>query len=355
MTSAYSRAGVRTTEELSDFPAMLDVLAGTFAQREGKSGAPLMGFGYYANVLDLGANRGLAISTDGVGTKIIVAEIMGKYDTIGIDCVAMNVNDIVCVGAEPIAMTDYIALEDGSDKRMLSEIAVGLRRGAELAHVAIPGGELAQVREMVKGIDLVGTCVGLVDVDKIIRGDRIQAGDAIIGYASSGIHSNGLTLARETLLGERTQRLFETVPELGRTLGEELLEPTTIYVDLALRLLANTDVRALAHITGDGFLNLRRFDALAGFRIESLPEAPPIFAMLQRESGLADSDMYLVYNMGVGFVAIVPQDDAAAAIDAGRAAGVAAWQLGACTDDPDKTVDIIPARLKSMGGHFDRY
>lgn len=355
MTSAYSRAGVRTTEELDDFPAMLDVLATTFAQRQGKLGAPLMGFGYYANVIDLGGNRGLAISTDGVGTKIIVAEILEKYDTIGIDCVAMNVNDIVCVGAEPIAMTDYIAIEDGSDKRMLSQIAAGLRRGAELAHVAIPGGELAQVREMVKGIDLVGTCVGLVDVDKIIRGDRIAPGDAIIGYASSGIHSNGLTLAREVLLGERTQRLLEHVPEFGRTLGEELLEPTTIYVDLALRLLAGVDVRALAHITGDGFLNLARFDAPAGFRIETLPEAPPIFALVQREAKLPDSDMYLVYNMGVGFVAIIPQADARAAIDAGRALGIAASQIGVCTDDPDKTVEIVPARLKSMGGHFDRY
>ena len=353
MTSAYSRAGVRTTEELSDFPAMLDVLAATFSQRDGKTGAPLMGFGYYANVLDLGNNRGLAISTDGVGTKIIVAELMRKYDTIGIDCIAMNVNDIVCVGAEPIAMTDYIAIEH-PDQRLLSEVAVGLKRGAELSHITIPGGELAQVREMVKGIDLVGTCVGLVDVDKIIRGDRVEPGDAIIGFASSGIHSNGLTLAREVLLGERTQRLFEHVPELGRTLGEELLEPTTIYVDLALKLLATVDVRTLAHMTSDGFLNLRRIDALVGFRIEKLPAAPAIFQMIQREGELPDTDMYLVYNMGIGFCAIVPQSDAQKAIDAAASLGIGAWQLGVCTDDPDKTVDIVPAGLRSMGGHFDR-
>jgi phosphoribosylformylglycinamidine cyclo-ligase len=352
VTSAYGRAGVQTTEDLAGFPAMLDVLRETFAQRPA-AGRPLLDFGQYANVLDLGRDRGLAISTDGVGTKLIVAELLGKYDTVGIDCVAMNVNDIVCVGAEPIAMTDYIAI-DRDDPELLSQVAVGLRRGAELAHITIPGGEIAQVREMVNGIDLVGTAVGLVAGHSVLRGDRMRPGDAIVGYASSGIHSNGLTLAREVLVGERTTRLGERVSELGRTLGEELLEPTTIYVDLAMRLLRESDVHALAHITGDGFLNLTRFPARVGFRIETLPDAPPIFSLIGREGKLDARDMYLVYNMGVGFCAVVPEGEAGRAVAIGAGCGIAAWRIGTCTDDPDRTVIIEPARLKSVGGHFER-
>ncbi len=353
MTSAYGQAGVRTTEELAGFPRMLDVLRATFGYRPKGEGAPLLDFGQYANVLDLGNNIGLAISTDGVGTKLIVAERIGKYDTVGIDCVAMNVNDVVCVGAEPIAMTDYIAI-DRDDPELLAEVAAGLRRGAELAHITIPGGEIAQVREMVNGIDLVGTCVGLVPADRIVTGQHVRPGDAIVGFASSGIHSNGLTLAREVLLGEHTARLSGHVAELGRTLGEELLEPTAIYVDLALRLLRETAVHALAHITGDGFLNLARFDAPVGFRIEWLPEPPPIFDLIAREGKVEAPDMYLVYNMGVGFCAILPESDVPRALAIGAACGIAAWRIGTCTDDPERIVEIAPAGLKSVGGHFER-
>lgn len=351
VTSIYKQSGVQTTEELCDFPRMLDVLRGTFKLREGKAGAPVLDFGYYANVLDLGNNLGLAISTDGVGTKILIAEAMHKYDTIGIDCVAMNVNDVICVGAEPIAMTDYVAVGH-ADGSVLSEIAIGLRRGADLAGITIPGGELAQVREIVTGIDLVGTSVGTVAMDRIITGREVMPGDAIIGYASSGIHSNGLTLARDVLIGERTSRVFEYVPELGRTLGEELLEPTTIYVNLAMQLLREVHVRALAHITSDGFLNLARVDGAVGFRIETLPETPPIFEMIKREGGVSDADLFLVYNMGVGFCAIVPPHEADLALQIAQTEGIEAWRIGTCTDDPDKTVHILPASLRSEGGHF---
>ncbi len=333
---------------------MLEVLRQTLDLRGDERGRPCLDFGYYANVLDLGNNVGLAISTDGVGTKIMVAEAMGKYDTIGIDCIAMNVNDIVCVGAEPIAMTDYIAVQE-ADAGMLAELAVGLKRGAELARITIPGGEIAQVREMVNGIDLVGTCVGLVPVDRILTGSAAQPGDALIGFASSGIHSNGLTLAREVLLGEQTSRLSQYVAELGRTLGEELLEPTRIYVDLALRLLAGVDVRALMHITGDGFLNLARIDAPVGFRIEELPEAPPIFELIRSAGKLGAADMYLSYNMGIGFCAVVPEADVARTLGIANEAGVPAWRIGTLTDDPEHLVDIAPARLRSRGGHLESY
>ncbi len=354
MTSAYQRAGVRTTEELSDFPRMLDVLRGTFGQRAGKAGTPLLDFGYYANVLDLGNGLGLAISTDGVGTKILIAELLGKYDTIGIDCVAMNVNDIVCVGAEPIAMTDYVAVGAAS-QRVLSELAIGLKIGAERSHMTIPGGEIAQLGEIVNGIDLVGTCVGTVATDKIITGRRVQAGDAIVGFASSGIHSNGLTLARDVLLGANESRVSTYVEDFGRTLGEELLEPTTIYVDLALALLRDVDVRALAHMTSDGFLNLSRIDATVGFDIEALPDTLPVFSMIAREGNIAPADMFVVYNMGVGFCAIVPESDVARTLEISGECGIAAQRIGTCTADAGKNVTIHPARLKSSGGHFESF
>jgi phosphoribosylformylglycinamidine cyclo-ligase len=308
-------------------------------------------FGYYANVIDLGNGSGLAITTDGVGTKIIIAEQLGKYDTIGIDCVAMNVNDIICVGAEPLAMTDYIAV-DRADARFFDEVAVGIARGAELAGITIPGGEIAQIGEVIRGFDLVGTCVGLVPVDRIIRGQDIVSGDAIVGFESSGIHSNGLTLARRVLLDQVGMSLESYVEELGRALGEELLEPTRIYVRLALRLLAETNVKALAHITSDGFLNLQRVDANVGFDIETLPESPPVFDLIQRSGRLSSAEMYLVYNMGIGFCGVVPEKEVDRVVEIAAEEGIAAHRIGTCHADAEKSVVIRPAGLRSERGHF---
>ena len=192
-----------------------------------------------------------------MGTKLIVAEQMGRYDTVGIDCIAMNVNDVICVGADPIAVLDYVAVEQ-ADPELLEAIGVGLKAGAEDAGVEIPGGELAVVPELIRGhpspggIDLVGMCVGLVDIaaDRDRR-PRVQPGDAIVGLPASGVHSNGFTLARKALTD-----LSETPPELGgASVGEALLEPTVIYVRAIRDLLASgLDVRGLAHITGDGLL-----------------------------------------------------------------------------------------------------
>lgn len=351
MTSAYGHSGVLTTEELKDFPRMLDVLRGTFAHRSNGAGRPLLDFGYYANVLKITETLGLAISTDGVGTKILIAEMMGKYDTIGIDCVAMNVNDVICVGAEPIAMTDYIAVAH-ADGNILSQLAIGIAEGARQSNMSIPGGEIAQVRELVHGLDLVGTCVGLVDLAKVIEGDAVEPGDAIVGFASSGIHSNGLTLARETLLGSAGYKLDQHIEDLGRTLGEELLEPTQIYVNVALDLIRQLDVRALAHITSDGFLNLARIKAPVGFDITYLPPAPVIFDMIAGSGDVALADMFLVYNMGIGFCAIVPEEEAVRAIEIAQAQGIKAWRLGTTTADPHRGVTITPANLKSVDGHF---
>ena len=242
----------------------------------GRPSRAVMGSGHYANVLALDDRRGLALSTDGVGTKLLVAEALGRFDTVGIDCMAMNVNDVVCVGAEPIALLDYIAVVE-ADPAVLAAVAEGLRRGAEDAGVEIPGGELAVVPEMVKGLDLVGACVGTVDLDAIVTGSAIEPGDAVIGLPASGVHSNGLTLARRALpdLDERPAELG------GASVGETLLEPTVIYVRAVLELLrSDVDVRGLAHITGDGLLNLLRLEAEVGYRISAPLPRQPVFDLI---------------------------------------------------------------------------
>src|SRR4051794_19928911 len=224
--SAYARAGVDTSRAGRAIAGLVEVLRSIDPGRPSRS---VVGSGHYAAVIALDEHTGIALSTDGVGSKVIVAEQLGRYDTVGIDCMAMNVNDVVCVGAEPLALLDYIAVVE-ADPAVLAEVAEGLRRGAEDAGVEIPGGELAVVPEMVKGLDLVGACVGTVDLDAIVTGSRVAPGDAIVGLPSSGVHSNGLTLARRAL-----SDLDERPGELGAaSVGEALLEPTVIYVRAVL-------------------------------------------------------------------------------------------------------------------------
>lgn len=346
--SRYSQAGVRAAGEVPAFDSMLGLLRRTFDYPA--SGRPVLEFGFYANVLDLGGNLGLAISTDGVGTKLLVAEEIGKLDTVGIDCIAMNVNDIVCVGASPLALVDYVAVQS-TDNDQLLQLARGLEVGARRSHISIPGGELAQVPEMLRGaregeaFDLVGTAVGTVALDRVVDGGRIVPGDALVGFASSGIHSNGFTLARRVYQREAGWPLDRHVDEFGRTLGEELLEPTALYVDLALDLLRTTDVRGLAHITGDGLLNLRRMKAPVGFDVETLPLAPPVFELLAHLGGVPPAEMYRVFNMGIGFCAVVPEVDVAEALAAGDRAGFQAWRLGTAIPSADRVIRLRPLGL----------
>ncbi len=355
---SYRSAGVASSEEMRSFGRAIDLFRSThaFARR----GQPLEFPGVaepYAAVLDLGGNLGLAIATDGVGTKLLVAEALGKYDTVGIDCVAMNANDILCVGAEPVAMVDYVAVKS-TDGDQLLELAKGLVEGARQAGISIPGGETAQVAEMLAGgaeaFDLVGTCVGMVPLDAVITGERVKPGDAIIGYASTGIHSNGLTLAR---------RVFEReswgpnryVPEFGHTLGEELLAATAIYVDLALALRAAFDVHAFAHITSDGFLNLARLPATVGIRIEELPPEPAVFALIRELGGIPDEELYRVFNMGAGFCAVVPEAEAERALAIGAEHGIECWRLGSVTAEHrgEVRIDAGNVRLRSAGKRFE--
>jgi phosphoribosylformylglycinamidine cyclo-ligase len=311
-------------------------------------GASVLPVGYFANVIDLGGGQGLAISTDGVGTKLLIAQGLDRYDTIGIDCVAMNVNDVLCVGAEPLSVVDYLAVE-APEPRLLEEIGRGLHEGARRAGVTISGGELAVVPEMVRGeregfgFELAATCVGLVQLERIVDGSALQPGDVLIGLPSSGIHSNGLTMARRILLGPRAFRLESQVAELGRVLGEELLEPTAIYVSEVLEVLrAGIEVHAIAHITGDGWLNLARVGATAGYVIEQLPEPPPIFQLIRRSGGLLDQEMYRVFNMGVGFCLAVPAGRADEALGLLRRVHPKAAPLGQAVADTERRIVLAP-------------
>jgi phosphoribosylformylglycinamidine cyclo-ligase len=321
---------------------------------------PVLANGYFANVVPVSASEGVAISTDGVGTKLLVAQAVGRYDTVGIDCVAMNANDVVCVGATPISLVDYIAVEEPS-RDLLEPLARGLHRGCELAGINIPGGETASVREMLHGarpgraFDLVGTCIGKVALDRVIAGARVQPGDVLLGLESSGVHSNGFTLARRALIGEGGLRYEEHVPELGTSLADELLRPTRIYVRDALALLGSgIDVRALAHMTGGGLWNLVRTEAAVSFRIEHWPEPPPIFGLIQRLGRIPDEEAFRVFNMGIGFCVVVPADDAdraAAILGRGEAA---VHVLGTALGDPARRIEFPARRLSGQGGMFQR-
>jgi phosphoribosylformylglycinamidine cyclo-ligase len=308
---AYAKAGVDTQRAGGALSGLIEVLSGI---ETGKPSRSVIRSGHYAAVLRLDDRTGLAFCTDGVGSKVIVAEQLGRYDTIGIDCVAMNVNDVICVGAEPIALVDYIAVEQ-TDAEMLRAIAVGLRKGAEQAGVEIPGGELAMLPELIRGhpsphgFDLVASCIGVVPLDSIVTGAAIQPGDALIGLPASGVHSNGFTLARRVLTD-----LDE--PFDGRTVGEALLEPTVIYVRAVLELLAsNVETRGLAHITGDGLLNLLRLEAEVGWRVTDPLPITPIFNLIADRGEAGAAEMWEVFNMGTGFCVVVPPEHASGAVE----------------------------------------
>jgi phosphoribosylformylglycinamidine cyclo-ligase len=315
---AYARAGVDTGAAAGGIGALVAALGRIDPGRPRRS---LLGTGHYASVLALDETNAIAICTDGVGTKLIVAEQAGRFDTVGIDCVAMNVNDLVCVGAEPIAMVDYIAVEE-VDPRVLAALGESLRAGAEAAGIEIPGGELAQVPEMLRGhpsphgIDLVGAAIGVVRRDAVLTGAAVAPGDTVIGLPSSGIHSNGFTLARDALLDRGGLSLDDAPPELGRPLADALLEPTAIYVRAVLDLLrSEVDVHGLAHITGDGLLNLNRLNPDVGYRIDAPLEPQPLFGLIAARGGVPDREMWEVFNMGTGFCCVVAAQGAEPALE----------------------------------------
>jgi phosphoribosylformylglycinamidine cyclo-ligase len=354
---SYKAAGVDSGQKDQAMERLGDWVERSFEIRPGEVKLPL---GYFANVIDGGNGMGLAVSTDGVGTKILVAEMLEKYDTVGIDCIAMNVNDVLCVGAEPLAILDYIAVEV-PHPGLLESLAKGLYRGAELARVTIPGGEIAQIKEMIRGLregyafDLVATCVGKVPMDKILIGQDVAEGDAIIGLRSSGIHSNGLTMARRVFFERMGWKADHFVPELGRTIGEELLEPTRIYVREVMDMLnAGLKIKAMAHITSTGFLNLNRAAAPMGYVLDKLPEPLPIFKLLQSEGGVSIEDMYFTYNMGIGFCIVLDPKDVDAAHAIAKKHNVPSFTIGHTVKDPEKKVSLPQVGLIGADDKFSR-
>jgi len=330
---AYAKAGVDQGAADDAVAGLVRALGAIDIGRPSRQ-VPLPG--HYASIIRIDDRTGIALSTDGVGTKLLVAEQLKRFDTVGIDCVAMNVNDVICVGAEPLAMLDYIAIEQ-ADPEVCAQIGIGLARGAELAGIEIPGGELAQLGDLVRGFDIAGACFGTVALEEIVDGSGVRPGDAIIGLPSSGIHSNGFTLARAALdgipLGE------DPDGRLNRSLGDELLEPTEIYVKPVIELLrSGVEVRGLVHITSQGFDNLLRLAADVGYRIDDPLPVPPIFELIQQRHSVSDEEMREVFNLGCGFCCVVAAGDEEEALELLRAHYPEAKRMGRAVDGRGEVV-----------------
>lgn len=273
----------------------------------------------------------LVSGTDGVGTKLKLAFVMDRHDTIGIDAVAMCVNDVVCSGAEPLFFLDYIACGKNEPEK-IAEIVKGVAEGCRQAGCSLIGGETAEMPGFypVDEYDLAGFTVGIMDRAKSIDGSKIAEGDALIGIASSGIHSNGYSLVRKVFDINR-ESLDTYIDELGETLGETLLKPTKIYVRPVLKLIESLDVKGLSHITGGGFIeNIPRMmpKGLKAVIDEGTWDILPVFKLLEEKGGVERMSMYNTFNMGIGMVAAVSKDDAGKAVEALGSMGEKAYIIG---------------------------
>ena len=298
----------------------------------------LGGFGGMFDLSTLGLKEPVLVSgTDGVGTKLMLAFMMDQHDTIGIDCVAMCVNDIVVQGAEPLYFLDYIACGKAQPDKIES-IVKGVATGCEQAGAALIGGETAEMPGMYdeEEYDLAGFAVGACEKKKLVTGENIQPGDVLIGLASSGIHSNGYSLVRKVLLQDAKRDLHEHVEELGCKLGEELLKPTRIYVKSLLSAMKQYEIKGMAHITGGGFIeNIPRMlpENLGVEVTKGSWPVLPIFKLLQQEGNLVEEEMYNIFNMGIGMVVVVPAEQAKAAVKHFEELGEKAYEIGSVTAD----------------------
>ncbi len=257
--------------------------------------------GLFTSLIDLG-NFAIAFNTDNVGTKSIIAEMANKYDTIGIDCVAMNVNDTITSGAEPIAMVDYIELRD-VDPEVARQLGVGLNVGAQMANLTIVGGETSIVPELVNHLDMAGTVFGIVQKNQIISGENISDGDLIFALGSSGLHSNGFTTVRK-IIKENEISMDATFPGESKKVMEVLLEPTRIYVREVLDILDVVEVKGMANITGGGVRNITRLKDVK-YVIDNPIEPQNVFTKLLEMGNIPYSEAYETFNMGMGFALIV--------------------------------------------------
>ena len=292
MVSTYSEAGVDIDASERATEALIAQIKGV--NRKGDGEAIKLDNGF-AGLVKLG-DGALAMCTDGVGSKILLAEEMDSIHTVGIDCVAMNTNDLICVGAEPLSFVDYVAL-DRPDEELMAKIGMGLAEGCKQSNCTLSGGETAILPELVHGFDIAGTSVGYVKQDKIIDGTKIAEGNVLIGLKSSGPHSNGYTLIR---------KLFDGDKELGK----KLVEPTRIYVKEVMNLINQVNVNGIAHITGGGLDNISRINDNFQYVIDKPLPVPSVFNWLQEKGSIETKEMYRTFNMGMGMIIIVDKDDA---------------------------------------------
>ncbi|MBI3859774.1 MAG: phosphoribosylformylglycinamidine cyclo-ligase [Thaumarchaeota archaeon] len=341
---SYAKAGVNLSKLKKMQRSLAETFGATFRNRDGKGGAPLKPIGHYSGVIDLGGEDCLTLHTDGVGSKVLVAQEMDKFDTVGIDCVAVTVNDLVCMGSEPVALLDYIALER-QDDTLIEQLAKGIVEGARLSSTAIVGGETAVLGDMVKGakgkgFDLVSMGVGLVKKNAIVDGSDIAEGDSIIGVASSGLHSNGYTLARRIVKG---RSLRERVDSLSSTIGDALLTPTAIYVKPTLEATRRCELHGIGHITGGSFSKLSRLVGERRLMFDIvLPPPPPIFNFLKEEGDVSEREMYRTFNMGVGLCLCLPEAESVRASRVFRSHGFATFPLGSVSRGRGVKVNGLP-------------
>ena len=364
--STYAAAGVDEEREQAAFArVMRPWLARTRVRSPLVTSITGLASGYFATLMHLPPGPPLALTTDGVGTKILLAREANRWEPIGIDCVANNVNDLICVGAVPLALLDYMAT-DRIDEGVLDEVARGLFLGAELAGIAIPGGEIAQIGDMLADsagggpmLDLVGTAIGALPPlaegwRPALDGSAVQPGDVVIGLPSSGLHSNGYSLARHALFKKGGMSMNDQVPRTARRLADALLQPTRVYVNAAEALwAAGITPRGMAHISGGGLLNIARLAADVSYELDAMVQTPEIFALIADKGQIPPATMYATFNMGIGFCVVIGKSDQQAAMAALKQAGEDAVRIGWVTARTGKTVSIPAAGLTGRGDTFE--
>ncbi len=304
MAITYKKAGVDISEIKKSQRAIGKLIESTHNLQ--KMAKMTHGFGHYAGIVEIPGGKLLATHTDGVGTKVIISNMLKRYDTIGVDCIAMNVNDIICIGATPISFVDYIAANK-NDQKIFKQIVSGLVKGAKKASMPIVGGETAIMSDLISGrgfgFDLAGMVVGMLSKKEMVLGNKIKPNDVIIGIKSSGLHSNGYSLARKALLSKYSVK--DNLKGVGN-LGDALLRPTEIYVKPVLEALKKCKINGLAHITGGAFTKLLRLKQI-GYHLDSLPKTPALMQLIE-DTGVKNEEMYKTFNMGIGFCIISPEN-----------------------------------------------
>jgi phosphoribosylformylglycinamidine cyclo-ligase len=371
----YADAGVdEEREQVAFVRVMRPWLARTTVRSPLVTSITGLASGYFATLMHLPPGPPLALTTDGVGTKILLAREANRWEPIGVDCVANNVNDLICVGAVPLALLDYMAT-DRIDEGVLDEVARGLFLGAELAGIAIPGGEIAQIGEMLADsagggpmLDLVGTAIGALPPleptaqaagqqtwRQALDGSAVRPGDAVIGLLSSGLHSNGYSLARHALFRKGGMSLSDIVPGTGRRLADALLQPTRVYVNAAEALwAAGITPHGMVHISGGGLLNLARLAADVSYELDAIVPAPEIFTLIAQQGEIPPTTMYATFNMGLGFCVVVSKADEQAALAALKQIGEDCCRVGWVTARSGKTVSIPSAGILGHGDTFEQ-